>query len=77
MWGDTRGAPLFSADGYLAGCRYVAALCGVTLAGPVFFRLMGIWPDVDTLLLCVGGDTRGAPLFWADGYTARCRYVAA
>ena len=29
-------------------------LCGVTLAGPLFFGLMGIWPDVDTLLLCVG-----------------------
>ena len=28
MWGDTRGAPLFSADGYVAGCRYVVALCG-------------------------------------------------
>ena len=28
MWGDTRGAPLFSADGYVAGCRYVAALSG-------------------------------------------------
>ena len=63
MWGDTRGAPLFSADGYLAGCRYVAALCGVTLAGPLFFRLMGIWPDVDTLLLCVGVTLAG-PLFF-------------
>ena len=31
MWGDTRGAPLFSADGYLAGCRYVAAVCGVVV----------------------------------------------
>ena len=35
----------------------------MTLAGPLFFRLMGIWPDVDTLLLCVGVTLAG-PLFF-------------
>ena len=63
MWGDTRGAPLFSVDGYSAGCRYVAALCGVKLAGPLFVRLMGIWPDVDNVAaLC--GVTLAGPLFF-------------